>query len=73
MAMELFQHPLSIDTPVLCRMVQDVDLPEREQELALDRIAPLRHATILPCARERRIESRARSGGYDNRRAMASG
>jgi hypothetical protein len=36
--MELFQHPLAVHT-LLFGMVQDVDLPERKQELANDGIS----------------------------------
>src|SRR5512138_805742 len=46
-AVELFQHPLAVHTPILGGVMQDVDLPERQQELPLDRVTPLRHGPIL--------------------------
>jgi hypothetical protein len=38
MAVQLFDHPLPID-PLLAGMMQDVNLPERQQKFANDGIA----------------------------------
>jgi hypothetical protein len=45
--MQLLEHPVAIN-PLLGRVVENVDLPEREQELADDWIA--RHIVIITLA-----------------------
>src|SRR6266853_2043268 len=45
MMVQLFQHPLAVQAALLCCVIQYVDLPEREQELPLNRVAHGRHAS----------------------------
>src|SRR5256885_13777493 len=77
---ELFQHPLPVDA-MFVSVMQDVDLPEREQELAAHRIAHgrdhnpavvdnrLRKPAFIPRAAGSRDSPRARAAPESTCRA----
>ena len=71
---QFLEHPLAVDA-AFARVVEDVDLPEREQELTCDRIDASRDFTRLGVRREPFNEfvydNRLRSSWYDARPCTA--
>ncbi len=68
MVLQFFKHPLTIDA-LLGGVVEDVDLPEGEKELAYDRIAHDRTIIALPIRSRYSITWRDVVGGATGLRA----